>query len=512
VRAAPVRALLLLTAATGLVVGAAQVQAPVSLSPAPAAGQGAPGESAGGAGVGPVRSAVLACPGPEQQGLPDPSVPEQPQSVAVTALTAPEDALPQDVTSTAGTPADGDAQAGPPGEPAGVLHLAPTARTAPVSTSTRAERVDVDLAGPEGAVVRATGTLAPGLAAAQWHLSSEEQRRGLSGTPCTAPAEDSWLVAGGQQVGRLERLVLVNPGADAVTATMEVYGGAGRADLVGGEAVVVPGDGRVVVLLDAVAPEQADPVVRVTSTGGPLSAFLGDRWLEGSTDRGLALTTPTTEPALEHLVPGVTVAEGGSTALRVAVPGTEQAVVQVRGLTESGAVRLQQDVTLVPAGRTQDIQVGGLPDGVQALQVSSDVPVVVAAGATTAPGLEDVTDLAWSPAAEPLTGLAGLPLPELPDRPRAVLQLVATETGSAEVTVLAPDGSVTVRQLTVERPGTVLTDLGEATAVWVRPVTGELAAVVVLGGTDEAGDLLTVLPLRGLPLLRSVTAVTPALP
>ncbi len=243
-----------------------------------------------------------------------------------------------------------------------------------------------------------------------------------------------------------------------------------------------------------------------------MSAFLGDRWLEGSTDRGLALTTPTTAPAREHLVPGVSVTEGGNTALRVAVPGPEQAVVQVRGLTESGPVRLQQDVTLVPAGRTQDIQVGGLPDGVHALGVSSDVPVVVAAGASTPPGADGATDLAWAPAAEPLTGLAGLPLPELPERPRAVLQLVTTDAGSAEVTVLAPDGSATVRRLTLDRPGTVLTDLGEATAVWARPVTGGVTAAVVMSQEDEAGGLVTVLPMRGLPLVRSVTAVTPALP
>lgn len=496
--ASSVRAVLVVVAATGLVVGATQVEAPLRLGTTPVTGQGGSDETAVGAGVGPVRSAVLACPGPEQQGLPDPTVAEQPQSVTVTALTAPASALPDDLTLSARTP--------------GAVDLMPTARTAPVSTTTRAQTVEVDLAGPEGAVVRATGALAPGLAAAQWHLSLEEQRRGLSGTPCTLPAEESWLVAGGQQAGRLERLVLVNPGADATTGAVEVYGGAGRAEVIGGDAVVVPGGGRVVLLLDALAPGQADPVVRVTSTGGPVSAFLGDRWLEGSTDRGLALTTPTTEPALEHLVPGVRVAEGGSTALRVAVPGTEQGVVQVRGLTDSGPMRLQQDVTLVPAGRAQDIQVGGLPEGVHALEVSSDVPVVVAAGASTAPGADDVTDLAWSPAAGPLTGLAGLPLPELPDRPPAVLQLVATEASSAEVTVVAPDGTATVRQLTVERPGTVQTDLGDATAVWVQPLTGRLAAAVVMSQADEAGDLLTVLTLRGLPLLRSVTAVAPARP
>lgn len=514
-RVALLRALLVVAVTTALVLGASRIEAPVSLGSSPVGAQSDPAGPPGGAAVGPVRSAVLACPGPEQQGLPDPTVAEQPQSVTVSALTAPQDALPDDVARTGGTPADGDRQEGPPDAPAGTVDLVPTADTAPVSATNRGERVDVDLAGPEGTVVRATGAVAPGLAAAQWHLSVTEQRRGLSGTPCTAPAEESWLVAGGQQPGRLERLVLVNPGQDAVTASVEVYGGAGRAEVVGGDALVVPAGGRVVELVDALAPGQADPVVRVVSTGGPVSAFLGDRWLEGSTDRGLALTSPTTGPAREHLVPGVSVVEGGSTALRVAVPGTEQAVVQVRGLTDSGPVRLQQDVTLVPAGRTQDIQVGGLPDGVHALEVSSDVPVVVAAGAVTAPGPDDVTDLAWSPAVEALTGLAGLPLPDLPDlpdRPSAVLQLVATEGGTAEVTVVAPDGSATVQQLAVEGPGTVLTDLGEATAVWVRPVAGRLAAAVVLSQEDGAGDLLTVLPLHGLPLLRSVTSVVPALP
>jgi Family of unknown function (DUF5719) len=514
-RRGPARAVTLVVLTTALVAGASAVETPVRL---PAATAGGPAETgAGTPELAPVGRAVLSCPGPEQQGLPDPSVPEQEQSVTVLAVSAPQEVLP----ATAGAGGDrtgADDGAAGPDEPAdGTLELVPTeaeatsAGSRPAGTTLRGESAQVVLDGPQGVVARATGALAPGLAAGQWHLSTAEQRRGLSGTACTQAQDEVWLVAGGLQAGRLERLVVVNPGADPVTAAVEVLGGAGRAEVVGG--LVVPGGGRLVALLDALAPGQADPVVRVTTAGGPVSAFLGDRWLEGSTDRGLELTTATAAPARDHVVPGVRVSGEGSTLLRVAVPGEEQAVVQVRGLTDDGPVRLQQDVTLAAAGSSQEILVGGLPDGLHALEVTSDVPVVVAASATTAPASGDVTDLAWSPSVPPLAGLAGLPLP-IQDAPveglRSVLQLAGRGAAVAEVSVVAQDGSTSLRQVVVEGPGTTPVPLADAASVWVRPVSGELVAAVAVDAEDDA--LLTVVPLQGLPLLRSLTDVEPSRP
>lgn len=184
-------------------------------------------------------------------------------------------------------------------------------------------------------------------------------------------------------------------------------------------------------------------------------------------------------------------------------------MVQVRALTPEGPVRVQQDVTLVPGARTQDIELSELPPGRYGLEVTSDVDVVVAGTAQAAPGAVGARGLAWSPATLPLRGLAGVVL-DVPGRQQSgpVLQLAAGEAAAVE-----EDGSVSRRR--VELPGEATAEVAlERTAreVWVRPQEGDVHAAVVWELTDSDGDLLSVAALSGLPLLRSITSVEPVLP
>lgn len=486
-----------------LVLGADRALVPVQLGGTPSTVQPGTTNADPVEGTAPVSAAVLACPGPEQQGLVDATVPEQPQTVTVRAVSAPTEVL-------------GETGGGSSSDP-GRLGLLPTGGGAVQDPSTTREHpVSIDIEDAEGVLVQASGTLAPGLAAAQHHRSDKEQSRGLQLTPCVPAREESWLLGGGGQVGRIERLVLVNPGADAVSATVQVLGAETSSEAGEGEGVVVPARGRVVVLVDALAPGAVAPAVRVSTEGGPVAAFLGDRWLSGSTDRGLELTTPAAAPATRQVVPGVVVAagEGADTRLRVAVPGADQAVVQVRALTLQGRARLQQDVTLVRGGSTQDIQLGDLPPGRFALQVTSDVPVVVAAAMRTAPGPDGATGLGWAPATMPLTGLAGLPLPESEAPGQlATLHLASPDSAQAEVTVVSADGSVRTERVALAAGGAAAeVDLGEADSVWVRAVSGQVHAAVVLEGADRAGEILAVAALEGMPLHRPTTSVSPLLP
>lgn len=487
-----------------MLIGGAQITAPIRVpaDAAPAAASTQP--SAGSAAV---TAAMVACPGPELQGLPDATVAEQSQQVVVSAASSPLQTLPTAVATQVWKR---------PAQRTDELRVAPTGSTPPAARTSRGVGLDLVLDGAEGAVVQARGGLAPGVAATQTYLSGREQSRGLEVTPCLVPAEESWLLAGGGQPGRLERLVLVNPGVDPVTATVTVLDRDHRPDRPDGLEVVVPGGGRVVRLVDAAATTSGAPVVRVDTTQGPLAAFLGDRWLDGSTDRGLELTTPTAPPATSQVIPGVLRPAGADarTQLRVAVPGTEQAVVQVRALTPQGPVRVQQDVTLVPGGRTQDIELSDLPPGRYGVEVTSDVAVVAAASAQTAPGAAGARGLAWAPATPPLRGLGGLVL-DLPGRQESgpVLQLTAPGAAVAEVVVVEQDRSVSRQR--VELPGEASTEVvlePGARQVWVRPQEGEVHAAVVWQVSDSAGDLIAVAALRGLPLVRPVSSVEPVQP
>lgn len=487
-----------------LLIGASRVGAPWRVPgsegarPSSAPPQGSEGTAA-------VTSSLLVCPGPELQGLRAPKVAEAAQRVTLAARSAPLEVLGPDLAAQLEQEA-----ASNPGE----LLVVPTRATPVAAQRSRGSSVNVTLTGPEGAVVQALGVLAPGLAATQSHLSLQEQTRGLEVTPCVPPAEESWLLAGGDQDGRLERLVLINPGADPVTATVRLLGRDGPSEADDSTDIVVPGGARVVELMDPLAGDRSPTVVHVTTEAGSVAAFLGDRWLDGSADRGLELTTPTAPPATDQLVPAVVRTEQGRAQLRVAVPGPDQAIVQVRALTPDGLVRVQQEVTLVPGGRSQDIEITDLPPGRYALEVTSDVEVVAAGSTQSAAGATGARGLAWSPATRPLQGVAGLALPAPgPRRPEAVLQLVSRRHASAQVVTV--DDAGTARSERVEMPGgkTVELALAESTGgVWVRPLTGPVHAAVTFERTDPAGDLLASAALSGQPVLRPVTSVEPSLP
>ncbi|CAN5807848.1 hypothetical protein BH24ACT8_BH24ACT8_04400 [soil metagenome] len=509
-----VRTLLLVTAGAALVLGATRVpDAGAGLS----LGQG-PGPQAGGTAPPdqePVTDVDLACAGAEQQGVEDATVQERGQSVRVRAVAAPAQALPEgieppeegfiELTRLPQLGAVPDSEAVP--EPEAV----PESEVG--RTQERGVEVALGIEGPHGAGVRGEGGLAMGLVAAQQHLSTEEQQRGLAIAGCTRPATDSWLLAGGDQPGRVERLVLVNPGANPVTVVVEVLGGAGPVPAPGGQGIVVgPGD-RSVLLLDALAPGQATPAVHVTSTGGPVIAALGDRWLEGSLDRGLELTTASAAPSTGLVVPGLSMpgdGDEGEAALRVGVPGETGAVVQVRALTADGPVRVERDVTLVGAGHAVDIDVSDLPAGTHALEITSDEPVVAAARVERRTESDGVADLAWVPATEPVVELAGAPLMDLSGREVLnTLALASREGATVQVVTSGVDGQVDSQEIEVPAATSLALELGDSTAAWVRPVSGDVHAAVVSTHEDPLGTLIGGMPLVETPLTRPAVEVTP---
>lgn len=447
----------------------------------------------------PVTELALTCPGPEQAGLQDATVPEQPQTVRVRALAPPQDVLPEEVS--AGGRGHLELALVPGGPP-------------PASTTDRGDLLVHAVTTAQGAVLAADGGLAPGLTAGQWQVSRSEQRRGMASAPCLPASTDAWLVAGGGEPGRLERLVLVNPGADPVTVRADVHGTEGRLPAPGGQGIVVPGRDRVVLLLDALAPGEPAPVVHVTSTGGPVVAALGDRWLEGTLDRGMELSTPVAPPSTSLVVPAVPVPdepEAGHATLRVAVPGDVQAIVQVRALTADGPARVENDVTVVRGGAVADIDLSGVPAGTHGLEVTSDEPVVAALQVERRPAEEGPSDMAWVPASGAVTGLAGAPLPQHPEVDDAsYVSLASTEGARAEVITLDAAGELSTAEVEVPAAGAVRRDVSGRAAVWVRPVQGELhAALVATDPGSAGGPLIAGYPLQDLAVSNTVLPVRP---
>lgn len=426
------------------------------------------------------------CPGTELSGIP--GVPDVAVGGTVLAASGPADLLPVRATGPgAATLRSGGKAIGvlPAGRPAMVA--APLPPTGPVALS-------------------AQGALAPAVTATQEWVRAAADLRGLVTTPCGTAASDLWLLGGGDGPGRQERLVLLNPGGNPVTADVTVHGVAGPVAPTRTE--TVPPGGRTSILLDAVAGAEKSPAVHVVADGGGLQATLTDTWVVGSTALGADTTLAAADPSTVQVVPAA-VLDGRST-LRVVAPGEEQAVASVTLLGKDGVVATTAETVLtVPADGVGELVLPAVPPGTYSVVVRSDVPVaasvLVRTGAATGPG-----DIAWAPSSDPLPQVSGMALPATPTVTRS-LRLVSTGGASSATVTLVVGGEERTRSVDLLSDRSAVIDLAGASAVWVSRTSGSGAlrgAVTSEAGTDVARGL-SVVPLAPVAVTSPVSRAFP---
>jgi hypothetical protein len=418
-----------------------------------------------------VRAQSLVCPGAELSGID--GVPDVPVTGTIAVASAPAALLPDRPRGRG----EGVIRAG--ADVIGQLPVVRPARASAPLPSTGVTRLD------------ARGSTAPAIAATQEWAADRTELRGLVTTACGVASTDHWLLAGGGGPGRQERLVLVNPGGNPVTAEVTVHGVAGAVGAARTQ-TVAPG-ARVSLLLDAWSGAQARPAVHVVSTGAGVHATLTDTWVEGSTARGADTVPSSAPPATRQVLPGVVVSP--RTAVRVVVPGAEGAVVRVTFFGPRGLIPVTgRTVVSVAGGAVADLPLGGIPPGTYALAITADVPVV--AGALTAVGAGGGDDeLAWASSAPVITDLAGVALPRT-RQVRRVVRLVSTSGASVADVVTVVDGRATTRPVNLLDGRTTEIALDRADAVWIRhrDGAGELRATLLsaVGGGPSA--LVSTLP------------------
>lgn len=483
------RSLAVTAAGVGLVLGAGQLTDPVNLAPKAGPGAVTAGRTA------PVAQAQSICPGPGTLGVVGQKDP-LPRNVSVVAATAPVQALPRGFFTEGSL---------------GSLTISGLPRGGPdiPPVTMRGYVASTEFAAPESPVIVGAGVLAPGTVATQRSWVRDGESRGLLTAVCVQATGSSWLIAGGAEPGRRERLVLANPGPKPVTVDLVVLGVKGAIQSPNGHGLVVGPYARSVVLLDAIAGSEPSPVVHVIARGGEVAAVLSDTWLDGVVPRGGDDAVPVAGPAREQTIAGLQVG-GGRATLRVAVPGDRDAVVECRVLSPSGPKALPANgVTHLTAHTSTDIDLSALPPDAYAVQVRADVPVVSAAMTErrTTPG--GLSDLAWSSAVAPVSTLAGLALRE-PEEKSLLrrLDLAATnDPASVQVTTVGDDGQVRIKEVALAADSVSTMALDGAASVWVTPRTGTVRAAVVTWFTDKYGMLISVTPMPNLTL----TATTPPL-
>ena len=409
----------------------------------------------------------------------------------------------RDVTGTVTVAAASPDQGVVPGVPEGgsgtVQLLAGPSSAGLAQTSERGSVASAGASAPDVVIARAKGAFAPGLVATQVWRHGGDDDRGLAVTPCQLPSSDVWLVGGGAGPSRTERVIVSNPGANAVSVSFEVLGRGGPVDAAADRSVSIPPLSREVVSLDALAPDEAGPVVHVTATGGVVSAVLDEQWILGATGRGIDDSTRASSPSTDLVVPGVEV--GGGIWLRLANPGHTEALAQVRLLTAKGAVQPDRlRAVRVPAGSTLDVAV---PSDLAAmgLGVRSDQPLVAAAwterrAATTG---EQMGDFAWTPATPPLRGVAGVLLPRLDGTTKRLLLTAGSAPAAAQVRLGTGDDAE-VSTVEVPADSTVAVDAKDADAVWVVPTRGTLRGAVSVAGVDGGVPFFAVASLSDAPV------------
>ncbi|HEX7461128.1 MAG TPA: DUF5719 family protein [Dermatophilaceae bacterium] len=475
------RSLAAVSAGTGLVLGATYLSTPLNLvhRPAPGAALRAHAE--------PISVAQTICPGPEALGVAD-LTDSLTQVASVTAVAAPLASLPAGFAA---------------GQGAGSLTLSglPAGGTWDAPATVRGQVVSGQISTAQSALVAGAGAMAPGTVATQRSWVTTGDNRGLVTAACMPPAASSWLIAGGAQPGRRERLVLTNPGPNPVTVDLSVLGVNGPVQSPNGRGLVVGPYARTVILLDAIAGTEPSPVVQVNAQGGEVAAVLSDTWLDGVVPRGGDDVVPVATPAREQVIAGVAI-EGAAT-LRVAVPGDQEAVVESRVLTPSGPKALLADgVTRVAGHSTKDIDLSSLPPDAYAVQVRADVPVIAAAMVDRRLAAGSPSDLAWSGASAPIRTLAGMALHGPADNGLTErLDLVATAVpASVLVTTVGADGQASTKEVAIGADSVSVVPLVGVTSVWVTPHAGVVRAAVVTMVNDPLGVLLSVTPLADLTL------------
>lgn len=302
--------------------------------------------------------------------------------------------------------------------------------------------------------------------------------RGLAVAECLAPRPTAWLVGGDTTTGRTSLVVLSNPGAVAATVDLAVWGADGLIDATGTTGLIVPPGTQRIVPLSGIAPNEASPVVGVTSRGGTVAATLQQATVIGLEPAGVDIVTPYDTPAERLVIPGVSVIDGDRLAqeasalgatdlapvLRLLAPGDEPAEISVRLVPERGDQSTSLTAT-IEAGAVVDISLAELADGEYSIIIESSAPVVASARAAVA--ARDGVDFAWFTAS-----------PELGDDDGEILVAVAPGAG-ALLHLVAPDGdaSVTIDGTSVEIPA--------GTNVTV-PLAGNIAVVLNVSGGVHA--------------------------
>lgn len=235
------------------------------------------------------------------------------------------------------------------------------------------------------------------LAAVQAQNADEPDQAGLAVASCEESSAVAWVVAGATDTGRTSLLLLANPSRVESSVDVSLFGVEGPIDAPGLTGLSVPANSQRVLSLAGFAPSASALTARVESRGGLIVPTLQQSTVRGLEPGGVELTGATQEPADIQVIPGVRVTTAAAaaersqiagstdvaTAVRVLVPGSEDADVTIGASSDTPGVPGVTVEAKARAGAVVDIPVDGLGDGTYTVTVQASAPIVASVRAAT---------------------------------------------------------------------------------------------------------------------------------
>lgn len=316
--------------------------------------------------------------------------------------------------------------------------------------------------------------------------------QGLAAASCQTPSNEIWLVGANTTVGRTSILIVTNSSDSSATLSLELFGSKGRIPAPSGSSVVLRPHSTSSIVLAGLAPEQQDLSINVKSSGAAVSAVIQQSVLRGLTSGGVDYLQPSATPSTTAVIPGVKMGDPAATAkitgqsgysdaasaLQVAIPGEQDATLEVKVLGTKGQVALPNGgVFTAKAGSTSELSLAGLPQGNYSLAISSTTPFSASARQLGFTKAGAAVDIAFSPAS-----------------PRLGTSHLLTVPGKVQSTLVftSPAGSGTVSLIPVSAKGVLGTSKNMTIAaggiITVDPQTefGAGTAAVLVSTSGEA--------------------------
>ena len=358
----------------------------------------------------------------------------------------------------------------------------------------------------------ATGDLQPLLAGSQVQTLNGGGLVGMAAAECVEARSDTWLVGGSSDTGRTSILTLANPGEVAATVNVQIFSEDGKVTAPGAEGIVVQPNSEASYPLAGFAPNVLSPVIHVTSVGGNVVAHLQQSTVRILEPGGVDIVGAGAAPATELVIPGLVVtgheqidelvgAPGYNDitpVLRLFVPGDQAASATIAVTPEDGDT-IDVEFDVLP-GKVSDFPFEHFEDGSYTVTVTSDVPLVAGARASTV-GESGASDFVWLQSADVMNEQALVSIGSGAD---ARIHLANPGTTDAVVTVGIDDSDAQAETVTVPAGGAVAVP-AEASATYrltgfdrmrvaVSYAGDGVLAGYALSPTGPAAERITVYP------------------